>query len=38
MMTLKEVLWKTFIQNIAKEAYVAFRTRIWFVLAYLGLI
>jgi glycosyltransferase involved in cell wall biosynthesis len=38
MLTFKEVLWKTFIRSIVKEAYVAFRIRIWFVLAYLGLI
>jgi glycosyltransferase involved in cell wall biosynthesis len=38
MLTFNEVLWNMFIQNIAKEAYVAFRIRIWFVLAYLGLI
>lgn len=38
MIAFKDVLWKTFIRNIFKEAYYAFRIRIWFVLAYLGLI
>ncbi|HEY7078227.1 MAG TPA: hypothetical protein VH500_00900 [Nitrososphaeraceae archaeon] len=38
MIAFKDALWKTFIRNIVKEAYYAFRIRIWFVLAYLGLI
>jgi glycosyltransferase involved in cell wall biosynthesis len=38
MMTFKQVIWNTFIRNILREPYIAFRTRIWFVLAYLGLI
>ncbi len=38
MLTLKEVVWYMLIRGTAREAYSAFRTKIWFVLAYLGLI
>lgn len=38
MLTFKEVVWNTFIRKIFMEAAVAYKTRIWFVLAYLGLI
>ena len=38
MVTFKEVIWNMLIRSTAREAYVAFRTKIWFVLAYLGLI
>jgi glycosyltransferase involved in cell wall biosynthesis len=38
MVTTKEVIWQMLIRSTAREAYIAFRTKIWFVLAYLGLI
>jgi glycosyltransferase involved in cell wall biosynthesis len=38
MVTFKEVIWHMLIRSTAREAYIAFRTKIWFVLAYLGLI
>lgn len=38
MLTFKEVIWTMLIRGTAREAYNAFRTKIWFVLAYLGLI
>jgi glycosyltransferase involved in cell wall biosynthesis len=38
MVTFKEVIWNMLIRSVAREAYIAFRTKIWFVLAYLGLI
>ena len=38
MVTFKDVIWHMLIRSTAREAYIAFRTKIWFVLAYLGLI
>ena len=38
MVTYKEVVWNMLIRSTLREAYIAFRTKIWFVLAYLGLI
>lgn len=38
MVTYKEVIWNMLIRSTAREAYIAFRTKIWFVLAFLGLI
>ena len=38
MVTFKEVIWHMLIKSTAREAYIAFRTKIWFVLAYLGIL
>jgi glycosyltransferase involved in cell wall biosynthesis len=38
MVTFKEVIWNMLIRSTLREAYISFRTKIWFVLAYLDLI
>ena len=38
MTTFKDVVWRSLIRGTAREAYHSFKTKIWFVLAYLGLI
>ena len=38
MLSFKDVVWNMLIRGTLRETYIAFRTKIWFVLSYIGII